>query len=158
MPLRSPCLRGSSVWFSLRQRDAESRRASTTETQRHREEPSICPLCLCVSVVNVSAFSVPPRFLGLVLPSPAQRRTTNMSFSVSPRLCGECLCVLRASAVLARLGPLLAEVLRDRVDERRDCIVRRHDRRLDVVLRRRLGGDRPDRRDGGRPQQIGRRL
>ena len=43
----------------------------------------------------------------------------------------------------------------DRVDQRRDGVLRRHDRAPDVVLRRRLGGHRTDARHHRRLQEVG---
>ena len=50
------------------------------------------------------------------------------------------------------------EMVDQRLNQRRDGVGRRHHRGLDAELLRRFGCDRPDRRDDGRAQQVGRRL
>ena len=69
-------------------------------------------------------------------------------------LCVSCLCGFyrRVSCYVS------FEILRDRVDQRRDGVARRLNRGLDVRLRRGLRGHRADAGDHGRGQQIGGRL
>src|SRR5258706_5116963 len=59
---------------------------------------------------------------------------------------------------LLRNGDRLFEMFHDGVDQCRDGVARRYDRRRDVALRGRLRGDRADGGDDGRAQEIGGRF
>jgi len=64
----------------------------------------------------------------------------------------------RSSLRLLRGDRLLGEVLDDRVDERRNSVLRRQDGGFDLALRGGFGRDGPDRGDDRRPQEVRRRF